>query len=67
MKKALSRILEFFGSHDRREQNNPIPRNYCICGALKPFIEDRARPAELLNQYALETSLPTAKAQTSYK
>ena len=36
MKKALSRILKFFAGHDRRAQNNLIPRGYCICGALKP-------------------------------
>ncbi len=53
MKKALSRILEFFGSHDRREQNNPIPRNYCICGALKPEVVSQQRESSLKTGRAL--------------
>jgi len=33
MKAALSRILEFFAGHGRRETDI---NSYCICGALKP-------------------------------
>jgi hypothetical protein len=39
MKTALSRILEFFVGHDRREKNNPAHRDYCICGAPKPAVK----------------------------
>src|SRR5208337_4639249 len=39
MKTALSRMLEFFVGHDRRENNNPVHRSYCVCGALKPEVE----------------------------
>ena len=35
MKRGLSRILEFFFGHDRREKNSPVHRDYCVCGALK--------------------------------
>ena len=45
MKTALSRILEFFAGHDRREKNNPVHRDYCICGAPKPE-EARRRKRE---------------------
>jgi hypothetical protein len=45
MKTALSRILEFFVGHDRREQDHPLNRSYCICGAFKPEAEGRQREA----------------------
>jgi hypothetical protein len=41
MKTALSRILESFVGHDRREKNNPVYRDYCICGA--PKLEEARR------------------------
>jgi hypothetical protein len=47
MKTALSRILEFFVGHDRREQNHPVNRSYCICGALKREAEGRERETSL--------------------
>jgi hypothetical protein len=47
MKAALSRILEFFVSYDRREKSHPVLRSYCICGALKPDGEGRKREASL--------------------
>jgi hypothetical protein len=47
MKAALSRILEFFVGHDRREKNHPVHRSYCICGALKPEGEGREGEASL--------------------
>jgi hypothetical protein len=45
MKTALSRILEFFARHDRREQNDPVQHTYCICGALKPEAKRPEREA----------------------
>jgi hypothetical protein len=35
MKAALSRILQLFAGHERRETNEPVRHGYCACGALK--------------------------------
>jgi hypothetical protein len=56
MKKALSRILEFIAGHDRRKQNNPVPRSYCICGALKPEVGGQKRGSSLKTESRLQSS-----------
>ena len=45
MKRGLSRILEFFFGHNRREKNSPVHRDYCVCGALKVAPNPQKREA----------------------
>jgi hypothetical protein len=45
MNKGGPRILEFFFGYDRREQNHPVHRDYCICAALKVAPNSHQREA----------------------
>jgi len=45
MKTAVSRLLEFFFGHNRREKNSPVHRDYCVCGALKVAPNPQKREA----------------------
>jgi hypothetical protein len=56
MKTAVSKILAFFAGHDRREKNYPIPRSYCICGALKPEVVSPRPEASLKTESRLQSS-----------
>lgn len=75
MKAALSRILEIFVSHDRREKRGPVHRSYCICGALKPEVEGPKRESLLktegvrgvFSERDLETGPGPTKPKGNYK
>lgn len=45
MKATLSRILQLFVDHERRETHEPVRHSYCACGALKAPPNSQQREA----------------------
>jgi hypothetical protein len=45
MKATLSRILQLFVDHERRETDEPVRHSYCACGALKAPPNSQQREA----------------------
>ena len=67
MKIALSRFLEFVAGHNRREDNNPVHHNYCICGALKPHDERHEHESSSKTQPPARRVVNPARKEASFR